>query len=71
MKSHVDKKKYADGNKRIPTPIERQNMYADKIANEVYDQLDIGGLTTTQFRTFGQFVIKIKNTLLRNTGETK
>ena len=38
VESHVDKKKDEYGNKRIPTPIEHMNIYADWLAESAYHQ---------------------------------
>jgi hypothetical protein len=58
VESHVDKKKDAEGNKRIPTPIQNMNIHADQLADEVYTNDQIHGMDTSTLETYGEWVIQ-------------
>ena len=46
VESHVDRKKDEHGNKRIPTSIQKMNIYADDLADKAYTAPSIGALQT-------------------------
>ena len=56
VESHVDTKRDKDGQLRVPTPIQWMNIYADKLADEVYDS-NMPALNTSSLRTYGQWNI--------------
>jgi hypothetical protein len=49
VESHVDKKKDAEGNRRIPTSIQRMNIYVDRLADEAYENMHISKVSPNSF----------------------
>ena len=49
VESHVDKKRDAEGNKRIPTSIQLMNIYVDKLADEAYENRYISKVSPNSF----------------------
>jgi len=49
VESHVDKKKDADGNKRIPTSIQQMNIYVGGLADEAYENMYISKVLPNSF----------------------
>ena len=49
MESHVDKKTDAEGNKRIPTSIQRMNIYVDGLADGAYENMHISKVSPNSF----------------------
>ena len=57
--AHADEK-YKKGLRGPPTPIERVNMYVDKLADSVYTDYTVQGLQTAKLRKYGQRIITYK-----------